>query len=81
MISYHFVPISSQKGVSFFETPSIYIIFLLTLYSQKLESVPTQSKCFYLDLYAYEYILMLFENPFSEDEAEHCSKTLNKKMA
>ena len=28
MISYRFVPISSQKGVHFFETPGIYLAIL-----------------------------------------------------
>ena len=31
MISYRFVPISSQKGVFFFETPGIVFVLVLTV--------------------------------------------------
>ena len=48
MISYDFVPISSQKGVLFFETPGICINYLSlkSLHEQtKLVAKPTSCFC------------------------------------
>ena len=36
MISYRFVPISSQKGVLFFETPGMYLGFAAEMKSASL---------------------------------------------
>ena len=44
MISYRFVPISSQKGVLFFETPGSFLRFLQFLRPKRMDLVLSSPK-------------------------------------